>query len=350
MHLQTKKRQNEYGHIDCFYFYKHDLIYITTQSRNMNEAKHLSQKISEMKTAKYGEDITLNKPLLVLYALSEYKKGHKRMFDYGTEVKPNLKKLLKTYGPKRRGYATDMPFWRLRHDEFWVLENVENCSSNGIREPSEIELISNNVAGGFNQSSFSLLEMNPHIIDELANEIIVKYIPQEYKKKLLIELGFKKNTNISDYSIQRNKITLIQIDIQKIEHDKLLSETTKLRLIEARVGQGDFRKQCMNLYPSCPVTGINFHPLLRASHIKPWADCKSVKERLDPFNGIMLAAHIDALFDDGWISFKNHGEIIISKKLDYQTYNILNLPTSVGPFNNESLDYLDWHRERIFRG
>jgi len=325
------------------------LFIFSMQSRNMNTAKSLSQKLSEIKTAKYGEDITLNKPLLVLYTLSEYKKGHRRMFDYGTEVKPNLKKLLKTYGPKRRGYATDMPFWRLRHDEFWELENAETCSANGTREPKEVELILNNVAGGFDQSSFSLLKMRPDIIDELANEIIIKFIPQKYKNKLLTELGFEKNTNINFYSIQRSITIHVQKDIEAIEHNNLLSTTTKLRLIEARVGQGDFRKLCMNLYPSCPVTGINFPPLLRASHIKPWADCKSVKERLDPYNGIMLAAHIDVLFDDGWISFKNYGEIIVSNKLDYQTCNVLNLPTSVKPFNDKSFSYLDWHRERIFR-
>ncbi|CAH6661926.1 hypothetical protein FBBNIHIM_22730 [Pseudocitrobacter vendiensis] len=36
----------------------------------MPGAQHLSQKVLAMKTAKYGDDITLNKPLLVLYALS----------------------------------------------------------------------------------------------------------------------------------------------------------------------------------------------------------------------------------------------------------------------------------------
>lgn len=72
----------------------------------MPGAQHLSQKVLAMKTAKYGDDITLNKPLLVLYALSQYKKGHGCLFDYASEVKPNLRELLKRYGPERNAQQT----------------------------------------------------------------------------------------------------------------------------------------------------------------------------------------------------------------------------------------------------
>lgn len=316
----------------------------------MSRAKSLSQKLADIKTAKYGEDITLNKPLLVLYTLSEYKKGHGRMLNYSTEVKPKLKALLKKYGPIRRGQATDMPFWRLQHDGFWELENAEACSFKGLKEPNENELIQNKVAGGFDQVSFTLLKNRPDMIDQLSDEVVRKYIPEKFQNELMTELGFLYD-NVSSFSyIQRNIAISIQNDIEAIEHDKLLSATTKLRLIEARIGQGKFRSQCQNIYPSCPVTGINFQPLLRASHIKPWAHCRNVKERIDPHNGIMLAAHIDALFDDGWITFNNDGGILVSNKLDLHTFNALNLPENIKPFINKSFNYLEWHRKKIFRG
>jgi putative restriction endonuclease len=41
--------------------------------------------------------------------------------------------------------------------------------------------------------------------------------------------------------------------------------------------------------------GLTTRALLRASHIKPWSQSTD-SERLDPANGILLAAHIDALF------------------------------------------------------
>jgi putative restriction endonuclease len=54
----------------------------------------------------------------------------------------------------------------------------------------------------------------------------------------------------------------------------------------------------------CPITGLEQPELLRASHIKPWADCATDAERLDVFNGLLLGAHIDAAFDSALISFR----------------------------------------------
>jgi predicted restriction endonuclease len=54
--------------------------------------------------------------------------------------------------------------------------------------------------------------------------------------------------------------------------------------------------------------------MLRASHIKPWSK-SSNRERLNPANGILLAAHLDALFDCGLISFGNDGAMLVSAQI-----------------------------------
>jgi hypothetical protein len=54
--------------------------------------------------------------------------------------------------------------------------------------------------------------------------------------------------------------------------------------------------------------------LLRASHIKPWAK-SSNPDRLNPANGILLTAHIDALFDCGFISFADDGTMLVSAQI-----------------------------------
>ena len=65
----------------------------------------------------------------------------------------------------------------------------------------------------------------------------------------------------------------------------------------------------------CAVTGLDVLPLLRASHIKPWARCESDAERLEVFNGLLLAPHLDALFDGGWISFDDNSGVLVSPEL-----------------------------------
>src|ERR1700729_766822 len=62
----------------------------------------------------------------------------------------------------------------------------------------------------------------------------------------------------------------------------------------------------------CAVTGVAEPRLLRASHIKPWTKCEADAERLDVYNGLLLAAHLDAAFDAGLISFTNHGGVVFS--------------------------------------
>jgi len=48
-----------------------------------------------------------------------------------------------------------------------------------------------------------------------------------------------------------------------------------------------------------------------SSHIKPWRSSSNV-ERLDGSNGLMLAPHVDLLFDQGYISFENNGDVIVN--------------------------------------
>lgn len=63
---------------------------------------------------------------------------------------------------------------------------------------------------------------------------------------------------------------------------------------------------------ACAVTGIAIPEVLRASHAKPWVDCASDAERLDVFNGFLLCANLDALFDRFLISFSSAGELLVS--------------------------------------
>ena len=87
------------------------------------------------------------------------------------------------------------------------------------------------------------------------------------------------------------------------------------RLVIQRVGQDVFRDALMTYWNGrCAVTGVAQPRLLRASHIKPWAMCETDGERLDVYNGLLLAAHLDAAFDAGLISFSDKGAILFSSK------------------------------------
>lgn len=166
-------------------------------------------------------------------------------------------------------------------------------------------------------------------------------------KELIDDL--KKLINKYSNCVESNIFnTNIQSDIDTIKNDSSLTETQKKRLIDSRLDQGKFRKDLIELYPECPVTKVNLKVLLKASHIKPWRVSNN-KERLDPFNGFMLAAHIDALFDKGYISFSNDGSLLISTLCKKDITEKLNINTNTKiKSNDESKEYLKWHRDKIF--
>ena len=70
---------------------------------------------------------------------------------------------------------------------------------------------------------------------------------------------------------------------------------------------------------------INDEMLLRASHIIRYSDCENKADRYRSYNGLLLCAGHDALFDKHLISFDENGLIMISKKLDKKLYELLNI-------------------------
>lgn len=123
------------------------------------------------------------------------------------------------------------------------------------------------------------------------------------------------------------------------------------RIVRQRVGQDTFREALMDYWGSaCAVTGIALPEVLRASHAKPWADCNNDEERLDVFNGFLLVANLDALFDRGLITFDVSGVLIASPRLDARHLAALQLTAgmSLRWFAPEHQPYLDWHREKVY--
>lgn len=123
------------------------------------------------------------------------------------------------------------------------------------------------------------------------------------------------------------------------------------RLVVQRVGQDLFRSALLDFWRGrCCVTGLAVPSLLRASHVKPWAKCVSDGERLDVFNGLLLAPHIDALFDGGWISFSDRGGVLVSKELSSAARAQLGISSSwsIQGLTPAHAEFLAYHREFEF--
>ncbi len=129
-----------------------------------------------------------------------------------------------------------------------------------------------------------------------------------------------------------------------------LQGTEVERVIRQRVGQQKFREAMLDYWGcACAVSGIAVREVLRASHAKPWAECTSDAERLDVFNGFLLSANLDALFDRFLISFDPQGNILISNALSEADRALLGLSSGLRLrwFAVQHERYLSIHRLRL---
>ncbi len=136
------------------------------------------------------------------------------------------------------------------------------------------------------------------------------------------------------------------------ETANLPRSTEAERMVVQRVGQDIFRRGLLEYWDGlCAITGLAVPELLRASHIKRWADCDTDAERLDVFNGLLLAPHLDAVFDAGFITLAEDGVVLVSEGLAADARFVLGLKErlEVHALGRAHEHYLPWHRSNVFR-
>lgn len=121
------------------------------------------------------------------------------------------------------------------------------------------------------------------------------------------------------------------------------------QLVKSRRGQGLFKINVRRNEKACRVTGVSDLRNLRASHIKPWKDCTDI-EKLNGCNGLLLAPHVDHLFDKGMISFTDSGDLIISDSLDREILRRWSIPEvlNVGSLHKQAT-FLAYHRQWVLK-
>lgn len=140
---------------------------------------------------------------------------------------------------------------------------------------------------------------------------------------------------------------------REIAQDATLGPTEKEALKKARLGQGRFRSNVLEIErEGCRLSGIRDTRHLRAGHIKPWAACTNA-ERLDGHNGLMFSPAADHLFDRGFISFTDEGAMIIASSFvdrDDMMRMGLQASQSIGTLSRRQRRYMAYHRTYVFRG
>jgi putative restriction endonuclease len=140
-----------------------------------------------------------------------------------------------------------------------------------------------------------------------------------------------------------------QLELRYIDQLASLRVAERDATVRQLIGQALFRDGWLSLWQGrCAISGLAVPKLLRASHAKPWA-ASTDAERLDVYNGLLLAAHLDAAFDCGLITVDSDGTVLTSANLSVEAVRMLGVdrPAQVKVSARHG-PYLAWHRQNVF--
>lgn len=136
------------------------------------------------------------------------------------------------------------------------------------------------------------------------------------------------------------------------------TQTERESTVQVRTMQSFFRRLILAAYETrCCVTGNPIPDLLVASHILPWGAFP--EHRLDPRNGLCLAAHFDKAFDAGLITFGEDLNLILGtrirshredKALAREFISMEGAPLKASDRYPPNPEFLAQHRLTIFEG
>lgn len=138
-------------------------------------------------------------------------------------------------------------------------------------------------------------------------------------------------------------------EVEADEQCRNIPETTRKALVNARIGQGGYRLRMFKVWGGrCAVTGLGIPEALVASHAMAWRDSNN-HQRLDEYNGLLLSATIDRLFDKGLISFSDAGEFLVQPGLSRDELRAggLTPESRLRATPDRCRPYLKAHRERF---
>ncbi len=161
----------------------------------------------------------------------------------------------------------------------------------------------------------------------------------EINFRYLLDKFYNKETACNDK---------IQVIAELIDNKNLKGKEREY-LVKTRINQDYFRTILLKKNDGCCLCKVKKAELLIASHIKPWSKSEP-EQKLDPENGLLLCPDHDALFDKGYITFDDNGQIIISASLsdnDKDAMRLYNIPKIC--LSEKKREYMEYHRKHIFK-
>ncbi len=134
-----------------------------------------------------------HKPLLILWSLARLQRGESRLVQFADLDGP-FKKLLRDFGPPRKSYHPEYPFWHLQSDGLWVIPEraaLDRDLSERSRKnkPPKSVLVREHVQGGFPTPLEARLRAEPQLANRITQSILDENFPPSVHEDILSAIG-----------------------------------------------------------------------------------------------------------------------------------------------------------------
>lgn len=297
----------------------------------MTDGPDLLERIAAVNVWQRGDERAPHKPLLLLFVLGRCSRGLGSEVRYA-EADEAVGKLLRDFGPPRKSFHPEYPFWWLQSDGLWIVSaDGELRPRKSGNNPPKGELLRKGAVGRLPAEDERLLSAHPELIRTAAREILERNFPETWHEDILAAVG-------------------LDLDAEDAEREAALRRRRDPR----------FRERVLQAYERrCAVcgAGIRLGDTLvgvEAAHIK-WHQAGGPDT--EP-NGLALCSLHHKLFDRGAFTLFDGGTVRVSERANGETGMEDWLLRFQGvevrrPVRDEYLPdegFLGWHREQVFLG
>ncbi len=297
------------------------------------DEKTFLQRIEKVNVWRRGDQRAPHKPLLLLLALARKQRCETRLADYEKDIRGPLKGLLKSFGPQRRSYRPENPFWHLQNDDLWEIPDPDLARiRGGSGSPTDRRLRDEGARGGFPRDAERLLTRRPELISQAAQRILDGHFPPSLHETICEAVGLSR-------------------------------EVEPKRSAERLQRDPNFRHAVLTAYERrCAICDFDMRidddlVALEAAHIK-W-HAAGGPDAVP--NGLALCTLHHRTFDLGAIGLDRAPgglRLIVSENVNGQSEPLRRLLAQHGRRIREpqrsrqrpSRDFVDWHRRQVFRG
>lgn len=281
---------------------------------------------SRLRVWERGDIRAPHKPLLALLTLGYWANKNRGPWCFAEIEKP-LRDMLMEFGPSRKSYHPEFPFWHLQTDGVWeVSPKTGYPSRKGHTSPSAKQLRDAGATGQFSHFVRAAFESNPSLVAVVARQLLDAHFPPTYHEDILSAVGLELETQV----------------VTKLARDPA------------------FREAVLVAYGyACAICGVG----IRLGHVPVGLEAAHIRWHASGgpdvvMNGLSLCSLHHKLFDRGvmtlsvdgatvWVSEHANGINIEEALLRYHQRPIAKPSRADGLPRSE---FVGWHHKEVFKG